>query len=51
MKSASAPLRGGAREPEGNPLMFHLDRVNGPLELTQRHLHGCAQPALCCSSG
>jgi hypothetical protein len=51
MKSASAPPRGGAREPKGNLLMFYLDRVNRPLELTQRRLHGCAPPALCCSSG
>ena len=51
MKSASAPPRGGAWEPKGNSLMFRLDRVNGPLELTQRRPHGCAPLALCCSGG
>jgi hypothetical protein len=51
MKSASAPPRGRAWEPKGNSLMFHLDRVNGPLELTQRRPHSCAPPALCCGGG
>ena len=31
--------------------MFHLDHVNGPLELTQRRPHGCALPALCHGGG
>ena len=35
-KSASAPPRGGAREPSRNSSMFHLDRVVELLELTQR---------------
>ena len=31
--------------------MFRLDRVNGPSELTQRRLYGCAAHALYRGSG
>ena len=46
MKSASAPPRGGAREPGIYHLMFHQDRVNGLPEQTQRRVYGCASSAL-----
>jgi len=46
IKSASAPPRGGAREPSMQLLAFHLDRANRLLELMQRRAYGCAAPAL-----
>jgi hypothetical protein len=50
MKSAFVPLHSKAQEPKGNLLMFYLDCVNKPLELTQRRLHSYALPVLCYSN-
>jgi len=46
MKSASAPLRSGAREPGRQLSAFHQDRANRLPEQTQRRVYSCAASAL-----
>ena len=45
-KSASAPPRGGAREPSRQLSAFHQDRANRLPEQTQRRVYSCAASAL-----
>ena len=45
-KSASAPPRGGAREPGRQLSAFHQDRANRLSEQTRRRVHSYAAPAL-----
>ena len=45
-KLTSAPPHGGAQEPSMQLLAFHWDCTDRLLEQTQRHMYGCAAPAL-----